>query len=53
MVSVCAADELRKKFEPELVFCDVTSTLPGADFADALRQRLDECAAVEIVIGPA
>jgi hypothetical protein len=46
------AEDLRRHFDAERGFYDLTSISPGADFTEALQQGLDECAAVLIVIGP-
>ena len=46
------AADLRRVFSADQVFQDVASIDPGADFEDALRQGLQTCAAVLVVIGP-
>ena len=46
------AADLRRVFGADQVFQDVASIDPGADFEDALRQGLQTCAAVLVVIGP-
>lgn len=46
------ADDLRKEFPPQQIFLDVASIDPGADFVQALKQGLEDCAAVLVVIGP-
>ena len=46
------AADLRRVFGADQVFQDVASIDPGVDFEDALRQGLQTCAAVLVVIGP-
>src|SRR5574337_409764 len=46
------ADALGEHFGRERVFQDISSIDPGADFIDALKQALADCAAVLVVIGP-
>jgi hypothetical protein len=46
------ADDLRKEFPPQQVFLDIASIDPGVDFVHALKQGLEDCAAVLVVIGP-
>jgi formylglycine-generating enzyme required for sulfatase activity len=46
------AADLRKHFKREQVFEDIASIDFGADFMDALRDGLESCAAMIVVIGP-
>jgi hypothetical protein len=46
------ASDLRVHFKQEQVFEDIASIAPGADFMDALRDGLESCAAVIVVMGP-
>lgn len=43
---------MRAHFSQEQVFEDIASIAPGADFMDALRDGLESCAAVIVVMGP-
>lgn len=46
------AADLRAHFGHDQVFEDIASIAPGADFMDALRDGLANCAAIIVVIGP-
>ena len=46
------AADLRMHFQREQVFEDIASIDPGVDFMDALRDGLESCAAMIVVIGP-
>ncbi len=46
------AEDLRRQFEHDQVFQDISSINPGADFEASLQEVLDSCAAVVVLIGP-
>lgn len=45
------ARELRKRFGEEQVFLDESSIPPGAEYPSFIRQKLEECSALLVVIG--
>lgn len=46
------ADDLSEVFGPESIFMDVTGIAPGIDFRKTIEQKVGECAAAVVVIGP-
>ena len=46
------ADDLSEVFGPDSVFMDVTGIAPGIDFRKTIEQKVGECAAAVVVIGP-
>jgi TIR domain/Sel1 repeat/NB-ARC domain len=45
-------DRLSQRFGFDRVFVDIDAILPGEDFVQAIRRRIDEAAAWLVVIGP-
>lgn len=45
-------DRLSQRFGFDRVFMDIEAILPGEDFVQAIRRRIDEAAAWLVVIGP-
>ena len=46
------ADDLSEVFGPDSIFMDVTGIAPGIDFRKTIEQKVGECAAAVVVIGP-
>src|SRR6185503_14582287 len=46
------ADDLGEVFGPDSIFMDVTGIAPGIDFRKAIEQKVGDCTAAVVVIGP-
>lgn len=46
------ADELKRQYGESQIFLDVKSIDPGVRYADAIREALNSCAVILVMIGP-